>query len=49
VMTYTPSTAYGYSKTVTWNLSTGFDVGGKAMTAGRTASFCTENQIVIGR
>jgi hypothetical protein len=49
VMTYTPSAAYGYGKTVTWNLSTGFDVGGKAMTAPRTASFCTENQIVIGR
>ncbi len=48
-MTYTPSTAYGYGKTVTWNLSTGFDVGGKAMTAGRTASFCTELQIGKGR
>jgi methionine-rich copper-binding protein CopC len=49
VMTYTPSAAYGYGKTVTWNLSTGFDKDGKAMTAGRTASFCTENQIIGGR
>ncbi len=49
VMTYTPSSPYGYGKTVAWNLSTGFDVGGKAMTAGKTGSFCTENQIVIGR
>ena len=49
VMTYTPGTAYGYGKTVVWTLSTGFDVGGKAMTAGRTGSFTTELQIGIGR
>ena len=50
VMTFTPdpSTPYGYGKTVTWTLSTGFDVGGKAMTAGRTGSFITEMQIVVG-
>ncbi len=49
VMTYTPSAVYGYGKTVTWNLSTGSDKDGKAMTAGRTASFCTELQIGKGR
>jgi hypothetical protein len=49
VMTYTPGAAYGYGKTVVWNLTTGFDVGGKAMTAGRTGSFTTELQIGIGR
>jgi hypothetical protein len=48
VMTYTPSSAYGYGKTVTWNLSYAADLGGKIMTAPRTASFCTESQI-IGR
>jgi Bacterial Ig-like domain/Fibronectin type III domain len=50
VMTFTPSSPYGYSKTVTWKLTTGAnDLGGKTMTTERTASFCTELQIVIGR
>jgi methionine-rich copper-binding protein CopC len=49
VMTFTPSAAYGYGKTVTWNLSYAADVSGNLMTAPRTASFCTENQIIGGR
>jgi hypothetical protein len=49
VMTFTPGSPYGYGKTVTWNLSYAADVGGKTMTAPRTASFCTELQIIGGR
>jgi hypothetical protein len=49
VMTFTPSSAYGYGKTVTWKLSYAADVSGKTMTAPRTASFCTELQIGAGR
>ncbi len=49
VMTFTPGAAYGYGKTVAWKLTTGAsDESGKTMTAERTASFCTENQIIGG-
>ncbi len=49
VMTYTPNPAYGFGKTVSWKLTTGAsDKGGKNMTTERTASFCTENKIVVG-
>jgi hypothetical protein len=49
IMTFTPPAPYGYGKTVAWKLAIGAaDLSGKIMTAARTASFCTELQIIGG-
>lgn len=42
VMTFTPSTPYGYSKTVSWELRSATDAGGKGIAAKVSGSFSTE-------